>query len=348
MLASAILNIPTNKPERLFSGDKAKAEQEFRRLAAQWHPDKNSDPQAGDVFTHVNVLFDNAMRRLANGTWVGPSRVYFADSTGEHTFSLEYLKSYDYELGQAYISTLAVTYTLRGEHARRGIYAADQLRQLRNASPFAVRWVGDHKDCLPVLTQFLVCNDMTVLRLTRPNGFVRLRDVWERYHGKLPAEHVAWILSRLYNFACFLYMTDLVHCDLSLDTVYINPIEHSIAVLGGWWWSRRLGSAIRTLPARTVEHGPTDLRTVKLATHAIDSCLIRALGRELLGDISGSALNISKVVPKPFVQWLNGPGLPGNAVKEYERWYDKVLIDSFGAHRFVPMTLPTTNIYKDL
>lgn len=75
--------------------------------------------------------------------------------------------------------------------------------------------------------------------------------------GCLPAEHVAWIISRLENLCCALAYSDYAHNGIDLESVFINARTHEAFLLGGWWnaapsanGSRQDLTAIRRLAKR--------------------------------------------------------------------------------------------------
>jgi len=67
--AEAILRIPPSNPELLFSGDEAAVHQLYHRLAAQWHPDRNTSPFATEVFQRIVTLYTAAKAQIASGRW---------------------------------------------------------------------------------------------------------------------------------------------------------------------------------------------------------------------------------------------------------------------------------------
>ena len=71
---------------------------------------------------------------------------------------------------------------------------------------------------------------------------------------------------------------------------------------------------------------------------------MRAIGRELLGDIGGSRLADGGGVPRAFVHWLRLPA-SNDAIDEYRTWRTQVLHDSFGARRFAELPLTQSDIY---
>ena len=56
--------------------------------------------------------------------------------------------------------------------------------------------------------------------------------------------------------------------------------------------------------------------------------LIRALGRELLGDATSLRLEREKAAPRPMLDWLRLPA-GDSALRDYRIWMDRVLTVSY-------------------
>jgi hypothetical protein len=88
------------------------------------------------------------------------------------------------------------------------------------------------------------------------------------------------------------------------------------------------------------------LTSKKTANPEIDSELIKATGRELLGDGIGSKLLSDPGIPNALLNWLRTAG-SGDAFKEYDDWVKMVLKDSFGERRFVKLEIQPSDVYKE-
>ena len=75
-----------------------------------------------------------------------------------------------------------------------------------------------------------------------------------------------------------------------------------------------------------------------------DRELIRALGRELLGDVTGVRLARAKAAPAPMLDWLRLPA-GDSAIYDYQTWMNQVLKASFGERRFVTLEITTDDLY---
>jgi hypothetical protein len=184
-----------------------------------------------------------------------------------------------------------------------------------------------------------------VLVVKKSAKHVLLRDLLEHEGGTLAAEHVAWVISSLLNLACYLQHAGLTHNAISLDTYFVAPAEHSGALLGGWWYAAAHGARLTALPAPSLRLLPPDMLATKRADHRLDLDLIRSVGRALLGDESGASMGRASGAPAPLRHWLRLAS-SGDAVQEYDHWQRRVLIESFGARRFVSLHVSADAIYS--
>lgn len=336
-----LLAIPADEPERLFPNSSEEIKQQFRQLAAKWHPDRCTDPKAADVFAHVKSLREEADRRVSAGSWTAPNSLNFKALDGRE-FNATYLHKAPFELGMMYVASSHVTYVVSKDY--RDLYqnGVAAIKALKFANPDMEK---EMRRVLPRIKAEFETKDACVLVLSKEPDQVRLSDVLANKGGRIDAKQTAWILSHLYNTACYLGWAKMTHNDMSPDTLFVSPQNHGGALLGGWWYATGAGHKLRALPTRTMELAPSDiLRTLK-ADARVDLELIRATGRELLGDPRGSTLSWSKEVPKPLADWLRAP-TSGPPLAEYRSYKDHVLPKSFGSRRFEKWDIKATDIYK--
>jgi hypothetical protein len=341
LTADQILAIPATEPERLFSGDPAAARREYRELASTWHPDRNHDAMAGAVFDHVAGLYRQAEARLASGTWIVPGLLTLTAVNGQ-AYTVRYRRRRSFELGEMFIGRGMVTYVLAGEYGDLWQHATRTISGFRFAGPAMRAEVARY---LPEQVGAFKTPGAAVLVVKKAAKHVLLRDMLEHLGGTLAAEHVAWILSSLLNLACYLHYAGLTHNAISLDTYFVAPSDHSGALLGGWWYAADCGARLTALPAPSLHVLPPDMLAVKRADSRLDLDLIRSVGWALLGDERGVSLGRAPEVPAPLRDWLRLAS-SGDAVQEYDHWQRRVLIESFGPRRFVPLHVSADAIYS--
>lgn len=338
MQAAEILKIA--HPEELFPGDPDEAKRKFRELAVTWHPDKSREPQAAEVFPHVNHLYDETLKRLADGTWRG-RRVLTLDTTQKDLkLVIKALARREFELGEIYIEDQQVVWIFKREYTDRRDHAVDMIRTLTFAHD---RMQQEMARCLPQPhKRMMLADGRAVLAMAKPSGLIRLRDVMDHFGGRLEPRHAAWIQSGLQNLACYLSFTKISHQDISPDTYWISPSDHSGALLGGWWWAEGIREPVHQVNARTAGLLPWEVKTNKRTSFKTDLELTRSVGREMLGDIAGARLHPD--APKPMTDWLKSLALI-HAADDYTAWRHAV-DKSFGPRRFVEMKLTADAVYR--
>jgi len=323
--AGAILAIPLSEPERLFrTPDQVGAV--YHRLALIWHPDR--DGGRGEVFEHLAALKAEAELRVRQGRWQEPGVLVLAGR------KLRYFKSYAFELGTVYLGNGIIAYVVETDFVPLALRAEAAINGLTFANE---RMETEMQPRLPKLkAAFDTDTGQRVLVLDKPAGLIRLSDLIARFDGRVDPRHVAWVISDLLNTACYLgAYRQVAHLGLSADTVFISPAKHVATVLGGWFYTTALDAPLVAIPERTDQLLPAVARNTERATGSIDLELIRGIGREMLGDLSGA--------PVPLRNWLNLPsGM--DAVEAYKGW-STILEDSFGVRRFTELAVKASDLY---
>lgn len=321
------------KPEQLFSGNLDTAKKEYRELAREWHPDVSKFSEASAVFSNISRLYALAVEKIEGGFWESLGRVKLKCKTDSTTIDLPYLSRRSFELGELYVAKNSVLYLIDERHKALIVNAMGFIHGFKYGSD---RMKAEVERYLPGrMSNYMQCDDgRFAVSIEKKPGLVSLRDVVEFYGGSLDPKHIAWVMSSAYNVACYLKFARIVHCDISLDTYFISPVDHSCALLGGWWYATPEHERVRQVPQRTFDWMPWAAKMRKEAMSAIDGELIKLMGREMAG---------GKALPPSMKNWLEFPST-GNAVKEYESW-GSVLQTSFGPRRFTIMDVTPEALY---
>lgn len=329
------------EPESLYSGIESDATKEYRKLAMLWHTDRNpsADPL---VFAHISSLYKKALEKIKSGVWIIPGVLRFTDSVTNTEYEIKYKKKHSFELGEMYIGVSIVTYCI--DDANKDLFD-NAVKQMNNFSFADDKMKTEMMKNLPVIIQTNTVGDKHYVLVKKDPQSILLKDLIEHMGGKLDSKHAAWITSVMYNIACYLKYAGIVHCSINTDTLFINPDKHSGQLLGGWWYAVKEGTKLIAAPSKTVNYGPYDILTKKLGKHSIDTNLIKATCREILGDIGGSKLNSDKSIPEALITWISLAGKE-NTFEEYKGW-GTVLKNSFGARRFVELPVKLSDVYKD-
>ena len=342
--ASAILAIPDDEPERLFpEADQSSVTSVHRRLAMKWHPDRNKDPKASDVFDRVTKLKDRAIEKLEAGTWQKPGELLLTPIKGKQV-KIRFLKKHDFELGEFYISKFLVTFLVRKEFSDLFENGVKRIQGLA----FANNEMREKTErTLPQIHRVFETSTHHVLTLKKGEDFVLARDLHDHVGPKVEPRHVAWMISRLHNIGCYLQWSGLVHNGVSLDTCFVSPENHSISLLGGWWYATPEDEKLIGLPTQTLNSVPRRVIDSGVADKRTDMALLRAFAKEMLGDKTGVRLSRDKDIPKPMSNWVSLPG-SGDSFQDYTTWLDKVVLDSFGKRRFQHFDVTPREIYQPL
>lgn len=310
------------KPEDLYPGDVEKAKHLYRQLSQRWHPDKGGNQV---VFARVSELYHEALNRLSRGVWEGSAVLTFlcADRTTQH-FAIR--ASSPFELGQSLVGDDHVSYLLDKKHlafvgtamrwSKRFTYVNDRMRQE------FTKYLPQH------VLYYPLADGRHLIRMDKRADLLRLRDI-VTHVGTLDPKHIAWIVSSLLNLACYLSYADIVHQDISPDTVFISPTSHNVALLGGWWHATRRGAKMATIPRRTFDLLPFKVKISKLASSQIDLELIRATARECL----------TPGLTHPVAKWIQEVSR-GHAVEQYESW-----VKMLGERKFTKLPLNADIVY---
>ena len=336
--AEDILNVSLDRPEALFSNIKTLDELKYsyRKLISVWHPDKNIGRKSTDlIFAHIDLLYIKAKQKIIQNTW-NLGQVVFLDEP------FAYEKSFDFDLGMCYIGKEKVAWLINSEFEDLALNAIKTIESLKFADN---NMKEQMKTFLPCIIRYKkLSNNKLLLLLKKDKNSILLKDISKFYNNKIDPKHVAWILGNCYNFSCFLTYNNLMYGAIDSNHLFVNPENHTVEFLGGWWFSCREGEKLKAINRLALDVAPLEIINDKKATYKLDLELIRLLGRTLLGDKNGIHLLKDKEIPVSLVIWLRNTAGKNNSFQEYEKWND-VLKQSFGVRRFIKMNLKTSDIY---
>lgn len=316
----------------LFSkADKATVVLEYRKLAKEFHPDVCPLPNAEDVFKHLSKLYEEALDLLAQGQWEISNVVSIRDNCGK-TYQGRYLKTFQFELGVAYVADLSVTYILDKQNKRFFDNAINQIGALKYANP---NMEEEFSRYLPKIKhQFETRDGQYCLILDKTPDVFLLSDILAYYKNSIPDRHAAWIISRLCNLCCYFDYLGMAHNGLTLQNCFISPTFHTVLPLGGWWYAQQDGNKMLGVPKAIYDIMPVKAKSNKTSSKRTDLEAAKLIGRQITDKSSA---------PKPMLDFLSSG--TSTAIGEFEKW-NKALDASYGKRQFVEMKIGKMDIYK--
>jgi hypothetical protein len=322
-------------------------EREFTQLALLWHPDKNPDNL--NVMPKINEIRDLAEKQITLGIWEKSGSKYIKLSTGKSIY-INYILERKSEFGTTFICDSNVIYLVDKEYIDLANNFIDKTKKFKYAS---TNMENEVKKYLPQITTIFDSNDkQKILVVNKTDDLFSLYDVLRYYSGSVPCKHVAWILSTLYNLACYLRYADLVHNAITLENYFICSKFHSGALLGGWFYTANKDEKMKSLDKEIFSILPYSVKKTELASSLTDLESIKLIGRTLLGDKRRSK-KMSFIVGEPFADTPEPMKnflkilSTDNAHTEYKNWTE-VLKESFGPKKFIEMKIDKDKFYKQL
>lgn len=316
----------------LFSRDRSKLDDEYRKLVKVFHPDRCKEPWANDVFVKITELYRQAEELLAQGKWEISNTVEFHLKDGK-TYNVKYLTEHDFELGKTYIGRNNLWYVFAPSNRK---YFDNAVKRMKSFQYVNDGMKKDLSRTLPNLKDsFETTEGEFVLHIDKPADVLYLKDVITYFNGNLPERHAAWMVSRLHNISCYLDFYHLSHNGISLDNVFICPEFHQVVLLGGWWYAVEQGSKLIGTQRQIYDIMPIKSKTDKVGDIVTDLESIKLISRQLFSNIN--------TVPDAIKHWMNG-GSAGKATEEFQKW-DEAL-DKSWPRKFIKLELSVEDIYK--
>jgi hypothetical protein len=320
MDAAAWLAVAPHEARRHLGDTPTAVRRAFKALAAAWHPDASTDPQASAVFAHIVALRDAALKGTPAAKTQGRPKRVLRTADGR-------------QLATDPVSTFATDTceVLVGRKTIAFLYAPG-LEDMANAARAAwsnLRTADDRMEKAfrptaptPAGMDIGLKDGGHMLTIARPKGFVALRDLLIHLGGSMHPHHVAWVGSGLLNHVSWFQWMGLAHGAIGLDTVFVDPTTHAVTVLGGWECATRLGERPRALPEATLRALPRLEAAGQTVDAATDPVLVREVLRALLGQ-PAALRPVGPDIPDAFGAAFTHPP-HATAPAEYRAWIEAV------------------------
>lgn len=325
-----------------------------RSLRWWWHPDRNHAPAAAAVFAQVESLFSDALTMLETASrpslkgWQAgvPQPLELKDGDGRH-YRFHHQFAFDSGDAVAYCGRRRVAYQYPDE-ARAVVEAFEaRLAALPFADAHMRRGMGHSvpQCCATYSNANPSSAGAGVVVVQKPREFVPLVAVTEALEGVWAPRDVAWVVSGLFNLACYLEFAGLAHQAILPGNCLISPAGHGVLLAGGWGYAQPDGAPLTWLPAASAAVASPTYMAARRADCRFDRHLIRALALTLLA--GAGTHGRSRAEPRhrddAMHEFLYLPPAD-SAVVDYGRW-QHALSQTFGERRFTPLAVSAEDVY---
>lgn len=335
--AEEILAIGPDSADMLFPGSAADVKRAFRALAKLWHPDRCADPRAAQVFEHLDTLKNRVLPRPASAR-EGMQRNWMREEGTGVRYS--FLRALEGDFGDVLVANSSVAYEMPAGFDDIALNERRRIESIRYADP-AMRDQFSH--FMPRIMSTVAAHDRTVTILKRPDDCMLLSDLIGHFSGRVPAVHVAWIVSSLENICCFLSWQKISHGAISPANVLVCPARHSVVLVGGWGFATEFGQPHPAVPSRTADAVPSISLEGAPADARTDLLLVRRTAREALGSTAARGMLGDPDIPAAVAEWLLAPP-KATARADYESW-GACLMEAWGKRSFVELAVDPRKFY---
>lgn len=339
------------KPNQIFSMNPDTIEQEKDEYLEQFKPQEYNTIKNFMVTQKVIQLYRQALSELGDRRTSTDADSYgHLELTGMNgeAFSADYQYQYNEGPSKTYVTEGNIVLVFEQKYKKYYQNYIDKAQSFPHMNEHVWETI---KYSLPKVSKhFQDTSGKWIIILDKPTCKIYpLREILNYFDEKMQPEHVASILTRLYNFVCYMELVGLNHNGITVDNLFFAPgrtvaegdsysVEDMriVGVYGGWCFTTRQSEKIQGMPRKIHDILAPDTIKNGYSSFEVDELAIKQVARELLGDITGENL---EDVPLAFVHWVNDSCIRKNAYEEFTSW-EKARTHSFGQHRFVEMDVP--------
>ena len=280
---------------------------------------------------------------LEEGFWVEASREELTRSDGE-IIEIAYLTKRKSDMCTVYVARHNIIYLFESSYAAYAARYQDMIKKITYPTPEMKREL--EKYIPKLVTECILADGRHFLALEKAEGVYPLKMM-----GSLIDRHVAWVISRLENLCCLLEYNDMVLNAFTAENLFMDPANHQIYLYGGWWFAGFRGAEIAGASESVKPYLEQDNflskrpgpEKKKRYTFQTDLESIRTVAIKLLGYSDRDALRTDKLLPEPFHRFLlQAPEKSARA--DFAKW-DKVLLESYGERKFIPLVMSEEDVY---
>jgi len=316
-----VSEITNKKPVELF--DYTDLEKSYKDLIKKHHPDVGGT-QAD--FIHITQCYEIAKKEKEEGYRIGSKCISFYSPLTIKDLDIDYRSVHEFSYGKVYDGSSHLIYefpenAMDSELPR--IHDKVKFRPLSNTDieeKVRIHLPSEHRTSAWKLT------DRAFVAFEKTGPSMLLADVIPH---NIPIETSVWMLNRLYSLGCFMQITKRYNLDISPYTLTVDLENHSVQLLGGWWYSVNAGDKLTKMPLTTYNLLTNKMKDTKTASIEIITEQIKNVMRTILS---------GREIPKPYKNWLSLPAQE-NIVEEYYQWEHEVMKKIFPVRKFYKWTI---------
>lgn len=324
----------------IFKNNIEEIKKTYKILAKKYHPDINKDSDSSDILSKLNLLYEDAIKKVGTINWQ-ENNIVIIKPLDSSPRKYKFLSENYFELGKFYINRNFVIYILDNQHEKYYNNAIRMIKNIKYSNPDMKKEFGRY---IPkIKDKFKTHDGKYCVIFEKTEDMFLLKDLLEYKNGKIDDKHVAWIVSRLSNISCFLNYNNIINNSITLNHLYISPKFHTIITTGGWWYATKESEKLIGAPKSVFEIMSPNVKTNKVSENRTDLEAIKYIGKQLLGlnglsDVKDSKHHIE------LKRWLN-KGASNDPINEYNLWsnaIDKI----WGKRKFIEFKVSEKDIYN--
>lgn len=333
MNASQILVL--TKYSDLFVEDQTESKKIHRNLLKQWHPDRNKDPKANDVFVHINKLYD--MKNIKIDEQLldinGKSYSYYY-SVDTSVYEMYYMKD----------QSMLIKFK-----AKNDTFKSNFMNNITHLKNYIIS--SKFKDRYKFITDIVLLENSGYFKIKMDKEFVPLNLLIKYIYDYKDWKLSAYIISRMFDFSMLYNVAGLQYIGCDSNFIFVNTKGHVIHDMSSLFFGiehgqNLIGITNKQLPAFSTK----DIKTKSCSTSTIID-LIKMIGLELAGDINKTGnINIldSASVNVNLIKELNNLDSNTSLIEAYKTWQSESIKRVFTARSFYKKELTINDLVKYL
>lgn len=213
--------------------DEGELKKAFRNYALTLHPDKAADNEkyiANQAFMRLHELYKSGLDELQKGIYSVQDilSIYnHSDPIFELSIRNQVFKFYEH-LFEGDVANI-----FRGVNLNNIVYlkvAKDSADNSLIDDEFNTLCILRHQS-LPYVEKQLMINDTSAIIMREVKG-INMVQLMEEYPKGVPAEHVMWMLERLFSVVGFLHSNSVIHGNIKPEHIIITKENHNVSLVG--------------------------------------------------------------------------------------------------------------------